>query len=190
MSFLMGLNDSFSQIRTQLLLMEPEPTLQKVFSLVVQEVEQRTSTSQLSTPNLPINSENSAMLVKNISQNPPQSRSNPSKKKDRPVCSHYNIPDHTAEKCYCLHGFPPGYKTNRNSKTEPTTTTPAHTDSLSNMNVEQCQSLLTILQSHLAKIKTEPIATSLPSSSSAASSSFHVAGTCYHLSKSISHLSY
>lgn len=33
--FLMGLNNSFSQIHTQLLLVEPEPTLQKALSLVV-----------------------------------------------------------------------------------------------------------------------------------------------------------
>lgn len=67
MLFLMDLNDSFSQICTQLLLMEPEPTLEKAFSLVIQEVEQRASTSQVSSPNLPINYENSAMLVKNVS---------------------------------------------------------------------------------------------------------------------------
>lgn len=34
MMFLMGLNDFFSQIRTRLLLMEPEPTLHKALSLI------------------------------------------------------------------------------------------------------------------------------------------------------------
>ena len=37
MSFLMGLNDSYSQVRGQLLLMDPLPPLNKVFSLVSQE---------------------------------------------------------------------------------------------------------------------------------------------------------
>lgn len=41
MAFLMGLNDSFGQLHTQILLMEPEPTIQRLFSLVAQEVEQR-----------------------------------------------------------------------------------------------------------------------------------------------------
>lgn len=41
MAFLMGLNESFSQVRTQLLLMEPEPTITRAFSLVAQEVEHR-----------------------------------------------------------------------------------------------------------------------------------------------------
>lgn len=39
MAFLMGLNDSFAQVRTQLLLMEPEPTITRAFSIVAQEVE-------------------------------------------------------------------------------------------------------------------------------------------------------
>lgn len=40
MTFLMGLNDSFNQICPELLLMEPKPTINRVFSLVAQEVEQ------------------------------------------------------------------------------------------------------------------------------------------------------
>ncbi|XP_061345104.1 uncharacterized protein LOC133290959 [Gastrolobium bilobum] len=41
MQFLMGLNDSFSSIRAQILLMEPLPQLSRVFSLVIQEERQR-----------------------------------------------------------------------------------------------------------------------------------------------------
>ena len=41
MSFLMGLNDSFSQIRGQLLLIDPLPPINKVFSLISQEKRQR-----------------------------------------------------------------------------------------------------------------------------------------------------
>ncbi|XP_068655790.1 uncharacterized protein [Aristolochia californica] len=40
MSFLMGLDDSFSHVRGQLLLMDPMPPLNRVFSLVVQEEQQ------------------------------------------------------------------------------------------------------------------------------------------------------
>jgi hypothetical protein len=39
--FLMGLNESFSHIRGQILLMEPLPPINKVFSLVIQEENQR-----------------------------------------------------------------------------------------------------------------------------------------------------
>jgi hypothetical protein len=39
--FLMGLNDSFAQIRGQILLIDPLPSINKVFSLIVQEERQR-----------------------------------------------------------------------------------------------------------------------------------------------------
>nr|KYP50494.1 hypothetical protein KK1_027746 [Cajanus cajan] len=41
MSFLMGLNDSFSQIRGQILLSDPLPSIGNVFSLILQEEAQR-----------------------------------------------------------------------------------------------------------------------------------------------------
>lgn len=41
MKFLMGLNDSFAPIRGQILLMQPLPSLNKVFSLIIQEEKQR-----------------------------------------------------------------------------------------------------------------------------------------------------
>ena len=37
MKFLMGVNDSFSQVRTQVLLMDHIPSLSKVYSLLIQE---------------------------------------------------------------------------------------------------------------------------------------------------------
>ena len=40
MQFLMGLNDSYSSIRGQILLQKPLPSLSKVFSLIVQEERQ------------------------------------------------------------------------------------------------------------------------------------------------------
>ena len=31
------------------------------------------------------------------------------KGKDRPICTHYGKTGHTVDKCYKLHGFPPGF---------------------------------------------------------------------------------
>ena len=39
--FLIGLNDSFSAVRAQILLTDPLPSLHKVFSLIIQEEKQR-----------------------------------------------------------------------------------------------------------------------------------------------------
>ena len=41
MQFLMGLNDSFSHVRGQILLMDPIPSVEKVFSLLIQDEKQR-----------------------------------------------------------------------------------------------------------------------------------------------------
>ena len=41
MQFLNGLNDSYSQVRTQILMMEPSHSIDKAFSLVIQEERQR-----------------------------------------------------------------------------------------------------------------------------------------------------
>lgn len=41
MHFLMGLNDSFAQLRSHFLSLEPFPSLSKIFSVVIQEERQR-----------------------------------------------------------------------------------------------------------------------------------------------------
>jgi len=101
--FLMGLNDSFSNIRGQILLIDPLPSINKVFSLIFQEESQREiflgslthDTAALMTTAVPMQQNR---LVK------------PHNQKEKPICSHCNIPGHTVDKCYRLHGYPPGFK--------------------------------------------------------------------------------
>lgn len=101
----MGLNDSFAQIHTQLLLMESEPSIQRVFSIVAQEVEQRA----IILPSPPISA--TTLLAKASSGKVSNRNSgNSSKKKERLVCTHCNIQGHTVDRCYKLHGFPPNYR--------------------------------------------------------------------------------
>ena len=99
MSFLMGLHDSFSQIRGQLLLMDPMPLFNKVFSLVSQEEHQRKLGIPTSDTGNPI-----AFTVKT---NIPKSNS------ENFVASKTNFAatnkGHTVDRCYKLHGYPPGY---------------------------------------------------------------------------------
>ena len=117
MSFLMGLDDSFSQVRGQLLLMDPMPPINRVFSLIVQEEQQRKTNS-------PSDSNNStgtmAFAVKteavktggSNSQRFQNSNFNASKnqKRDRQYCTYCKILGHTMDRCYKIHGYPPGYK--------------------------------------------------------------------------------
>ena len=121
MSFLMRLNDSFSQVRGEILLLDPLPIINKVFSLIVQEKRQRKIGSQSAA--LTDTNTNMAFMVKNASagqcggnSNKIQSHGYKGQKKDRPFCTHYNFSGHTIDRYYKLHGYPPGYKQKQQSK--------------------------------------------------------------------------
>ena len=102
MKFLMGLNDSFSQVRTQILLMDPLPSFNKVCSLLIQE-EMQMSVS------LGTRVESTALATKNQNFTTSNGGSN-RKGKDRSLCTNCGKLGHTIDKCYKLHGFPPSYK--------------------------------------------------------------------------------
>ena len=100
MKFLMGVNDVFSKVKTQILLMDPQPSVNKAHSLFIQEEIQRSVTNSVRVESI-------VLATKSSSNNP--------KGKERPLCIHCGKFGHTVDKCYKLHGFPPGYKfKNRN----------------------------------------------------------------------------
>ncbi|RVW50165.1 Retrovirus-related Pol polyprotein from transposon RE1 [Vitis vinifera] len=99
MQFLLGLNESFAPIRAQILLMEPTPPLNKVFSLVVQEERQRSlTTSNSPTFTAPVSSRFQVASRASSPTNASRSR------KDRPLYTHCNILGHTVDRCYKIHG--------------------------------------------------------------------------------------
>jgi hypothetical protein len=101
MKFLVGLNDSYASVRGQILLMEPLPSINKVFALVSQEERQKELSS---TPMLHgVESGSTALAVTNYK---PYGGNKNFGKKERPVCSHCGITGHTVEKCYKIHGYP------------------------------------------------------------------------------------
>ncbi|KAL5550577.1 hypothetical protein UlMin_000753 [Ulmus minor] len=122
MSFLMGLDDSFSQVRGQLLLMDLMPPINHVFSLLVQEEQQRMinpssdSSNSIGTMAFVVKT-NVAKFGGSGSQNSQNSNSSASKnqKRDKPYCTHCKILGHTMDRCYKIHGYPPGYKFRSNN---------------------------------------------------------------------------
>ena len=104
MSFLMGLDESFSSIRGQILAMEPLPDINKAFSLVVQEEKQREVANFHSIPE----TNQTVFTVRNSAKSLSDAKTKTGKK-DRPLCSHCGVLGHTMDRCYKLHGFPPGY---------------------------------------------------------------------------------
>uniref|UniRef100_A0A2N9H9X1 Reverse transcriptase Ty1/copia-type domain-containing protein n=1 Tax=Fagus sylvatica TaxID=28930 RepID=A0A2N9H9X1_FAGSY len=106
MQFLMGLNDSFANVRAQILMMGPLPAINKAFSLVVQEERQR----GIGVTSLGSISDSMALYTRfEVPRNNYSGRGY-SGKKDRPLCSHCGISSHIVDKCYKLHGFPPSFK--------------------------------------------------------------------------------
>ncbi|XP_075486382.1 uncharacterized protein LOC142525993 [Primulina tabacum] len=154
MQFLMGLNESYAQIRAQILVMDPIPIISKTFSLIVQEERQRSiqqdnisfqgdSTPMTRPPHIA-----AAKSFSNVKGN----------RYDRLVCSHCEGVGHTVDKCYKLHGYPPGHpkykskqfsnKAYANQARGPTNELTASTGEAS-LNQEQCKQLIALLSSQL-----------------------------------------
>ena len=104
--FLIGLNDSFSHIRSQILLQDPLPSINKVFSLILQEERQRDVFSSI-----PSSVESAAFLSRSFSTQ--QGGNKQIFNKSRPTCSRCGILGHTIDKCYQLHGYPLGFRFNK-----------------------------------------------------------------------------
>ncbi|XP_041025357.1 uncharacterized protein LOC121265750 [Juglans microcarpa x Juglans regia] len=148
MRFLMGLNDSYSHIRGQILLIEPLPPINKVFSLVLQEEQQRDI-------GLVLVPDTQSIVFSSTTKHVPMAK--PSTR--RPICSHCSIPRRTMEKCFELHGYPPGYRSKGRSSNSTSISHPsinsAHHNSVNTANStlnpsmpftpQQCQQLWAFL---------------------------------------------
>ncbi|KAK2361432.1 putative mitochondrial protein [Trifolium repens] len=90
--FITGLNESFSTVKSQILLMEPLPPLNKVFSMVLQHERQN---------NLAPGDESLALVnaVKSGKQ-----------KQGSRVCTFCGKDNHTVDNCFKKHGVPPHLK--------------------------------------------------------------------------------
>ena len=156
--FLNGLNDCYSQVKIQILMMEPVPLIDKAFSLVIQEERQRSSTFN-GTPLV----ESTALVVKNQAFNQGSSSNTSNGKnfkgnvgKGRLVCRHCGKLGHIMEKCYKLIGFPLGYKQNgRVAKTNQVMVDGdqgqyeiMHQNSPFSFTSEQYQQLISMLNTH------------------------------------------
>lgn len=127
--FLMGLNDTYSNVRDQIMLLDPLPPVNKIFSLIQQQERQHRMLSELpSTDSMALltrkpysNYRPSIKVATQQKQNRPYcthckvtghvlencfkaGNANP------PVCTHCNMLGYMANKCYRLHGYPPGHK--------------------------------------------------------------------------------
>ncbi|KAG6676552.1 hypothetical protein I3842_15G157400 [Carya illinoinensis] len=178
MKFLVGLHDSYSAMRSQLLLQSPLPSMSKVFSLLLQEESQRSLTNAVG-----INLDSHAMIAAQPSRQASTNgvRFTKPKGKTDVTCSHCGYSGHLADKCFQLIGYPPGWKGPRGKRSFLTSSGGAvprlpiannvscleQNPSISNMifSQEQIQNLLTLANS-LSNSNITPTATANVASTS------------------------
>ncbi|XP_070020187.1 uncharacterized protein LOC142180866 [Nicotiana tabacum] len=99
--FLMRLNDSFSAIRSQMLLLSPSPSVSHAYAMLIHEESQR----KVCMTNTHVNEVNDSTALMS-------SRDNPQKVKRYGNLSYEycRIKGHTKDTCYKLVGYPPGFK--------------------------------------------------------------------------------
>ncbi|XP_057969569.1 uncharacterized protein LOC131158726 [Malania oleifera] len=95
--FLMELHDSYASIRSQILAMDPLPSVTKVYSILHQEEKQRLL--HIST----VPTESAAMAVPRPFSHPSDSKG---QRHGHPKCGHCGHDGHWKAQCYKLHGFP------------------------------------------------------------------------------------
>uniref|UniRef100_A0A2N9EDY1 Reverse transcriptase Ty1/copia-type domain-containing protein n=1 Tax=Fagus sylvatica TaxID=28930 RepID=A0A2N9EDY1_FAGSY len=165
MQFLMGLNDSFANVRAQILMMEPLRAMNKVFSLVVQEERQR----GIGVPSMTANGDSIALYTRSEMPRHNYGGRGQFGKNDRPMCSHCGVAGHIVDKCYKLHGFPPGYKSrgNAHAANQVSVLEEPHMP----ITQAQCQQLLALLSSQASLNAVPPPQTPPPASSQSEASS-------------------
>jgi hypothetical protein len=147
MKFLVGLNDSYASVKGQILLMEPLLSINKVFALVSQEERQRELSS---SPMLHgVESGSIALAVTNYKRYGGNKNFG---KKESPVCSHCGITSHKVEKCYKIHGYPPGYKPKGRAAANQVTISGMGNQGSAPLPItsEQCQKLISFLNSQMS----------------------------------------
>ncbi|CAL9003908.1 unnamed protein product [Prunus brigantina] len=102
LQFLMGLNDTYSAVRTQMLLMSPLPTVRTAYAMLMQEERQRQITE-----NSTISSVHAMNTSKSTNKQPRKVHDDDNKNLH---CTHCNGDTHTVDRCYYLNGFPTWHK--------------------------------------------------------------------------------
>ncbi|XP_070015117.1 uncharacterized protein LOC142174490 [Nicotiana tabacum] len=99
--FLMGLNDSFSAIKSQMLLMSPLPSVSRAYAMLINEENQR----KVHMTNTPMNEVNDSTALMSSRDN-----SQKFKRYGNLYCEYCRTKGHTKDTCYKLVGYPPGLK--------------------------------------------------------------------------------
>uniref|UniRef100_A0A803P455 Retrotransposon Copia-like N-terminal domain-containing protein n=1 Tax=Cannabis sativa TaxID=3483 RepID=A0A803P455_CANSA len=154
LEFLVGLNDSYNFVRSQILMRDPLPSVNKAYAAVVQEERKRGLTGGGTCSDVDkAGSSNNGQFAGAVQ--PFKSKYN---------CTHCGMNGHSIERCYKLNGYPPGHKyygrfPNSDAKgtigksasgnfsrtNEKPEESPMERDLISSLSSVQCQKLMAIL---------------------------------------------
>ncbi|XP_019255454.1 PREDICTED: uncharacterized protein LOC109234064 [Nicotiana attenuata] len=167
--FLAGLNESYSTVKSNILMISPLPSVSKAYSMLQHDERQRKTSPAPSfssdSVSFSASSTSSTHSQNHGGQKPFNQKIHfESKKSVQPMtCRYCKKPGHTIEKCYKLHGFPSDFKFTKNKRSascvqaEGTNSAPSISfmEQPSPVNhgftTEQYQHLLTLLkQSHIS----------------------------------------
>ncbi|XP_070029894.1 uncharacterized protein [Nicotiana sylvestris] len=105
--FLMGLNESYSQARSQILMRSPLPTVNQAYPMIISDESQKAvaATSGILGANPAITSGNYdvAMYTRNMGIQR-------YKKNYNIQCEFYKLKGHNKENCFKIVGYPPNFK--------------------------------------------------------------------------------
>ncbi|KAL2240874.1 UNVERIFIED_CONTAM: hypothetical protein Sindi_0728600, partial [Sesamum indicum] len=106
MQFLMGLNDTYGHVRSQILMMEPYPNVRKAFSMVlrVEKQNEEDTKPQHASQNVAMQVYKKPDFLRNF-----QKKRNFVDKKSQ-VCKECGKSGHLKEVCFEIHGYPDWYK--------------------------------------------------------------------------------
>ncbi|XP_033142562.1 uncharacterized protein LOC117132479 [Brassica rapa] len=120
--FLMGLNESYESTRRHILMLKPIPTIEDVFNMVTQDERQRGI--KPSTTSVPVALQASgpaeslptiAVVAPDHSAFAATHNNSGYRPKQRLLCTYCNQLGHVVDKCFRVHGYPPGHKYNKSS---------------------------------------------------------------------------
>ncbi|KAJ0891706.1 putative transcription factor interactor and regulator CCHC(Zn) family [Helianthus annuus] len=110
MQFLMGLDDVYQSVRTNLLTREPLPSVKVAFSIISREESHRLSSSGSKTQSVSFVSKSNQSFDqrKKVNRGPNSNLK----------CTHCNMLGHTVDRCFEIVGYPPGFKRRVNSNNQ------------------------------------------------------------------------
>ncbi|XP_074346317.1 uncharacterized protein LOC141685090 [Apium graveolens] len=122
LQFLMKLNDRFSAVRANILMMTPIPNVTQVYRIVAQEEDHKEFSQSAITDNLAFTADRKPYYQGQNSYSQTQgfrpNINNFVKKKphNNYYCTHCKMAGHSLERCFKIHGFPPNFKGNKDRK--------------------------------------------------------------------------